>query len=203
MIYDRVQPTSSHDDNAHERLAVPGRRDFIKMGAAAGLLGLALPVLSSTEALALPGGSSWHVSLKHAHTGEHFNGVYRVGDTYLPEAFERINYILRDFRTAEAFPMDPRVIDVASIIQKRSACREPIQILSAYRSPKTNASLRKVSTGVAKNSYHMYGQALDIRVPGCTTNSLCKLAKKVRAGGVGYYPKSGFVHVDTGPVRYW
>lgn len=176
------------------------RRDVLRFGLA-GALAAALPVLVSEQAVAAPQ-SAWKVSFRHAHTGESFSGVYRVGDKYLPEAFERINYVLRDFRTGEAFPMDPRVLDIASRIQSKMGLNGPFEVLSGYRSPKTNAMLRRASTGVAKNSFHMYGQALDLRVAG-RTRKLRDTARGLRAGGVGYYPKSGFVHVDTGNIRAW
>ncbi|MCB1562110.1 MAG: DUF882 domain-containing protein [Alphaproteobacteria bacterium] len=176
------------------------RRDVLRFGLM-GALASALPLFASGPAQAASQ-AAWKVSFHHAHTGESFNGVYRVGDKYLPEAFERINYILRDFRTGEAFPMDPRVLDIASRIQAKMGLSTPFEVLSGYRSPKTNAMLRRVSTGVAKNSFHMYGQAMDLRVAG-RTRKLRDTAKSLRAGGVGYYPKSGFVHVDTGNIRTW
>jgi len=178
------------------------RRSVLKaglMGAAAA----AVPFIGASEAQARTGHDSWRVSFKQAHTGETFNGVYRVGNRYLPEAFERLNYVLRDFRTGEVFPMDPRVLDILSMVQSRSQTSEPFQLLSAYRSPKTNNNLRKASNGVAKNSFHMYGQALDIRNPGMSTKRLRNVAQGLKAGGVGYYPKSSFVHIDTGTVRSW
>lgn len=175
------------------------RRQMLGFGAA-GVLASIVP-LGSSEAQASQ--NTWRVAFRQAHTGETFNGVYRVGDRYLPEAFERLNYILRDFRTGEVFPMDPRVVDIMALVQKRANQREPIEILSGYRSPKTNAGLRKRTSGVAKNSFHMYGQALDMHIKGYRTSKLRDIARSIRAGGVGYYPKSGFIHVDTGAVRSW
>lgn len=180
--------------------AILDRRRVLKMGLA-GMLAASVPLLSNHKAFAR-GNTAWKVSFHQAHTGESFNGVYRVGDKYLPEAFERINYVLRDFRTGEAFPMDPRTIDILNQIQAKMGLDRPFEVLSGYRSPKTNAMLRRASTGVAKNSFHMYGQAIDIRVAG-KTRKLRDVAKSLRAGGVGYYPKSSFVHVDTGNVRSW
>lgn len=177
------------------------RRGVLKMGLA-GLLGSIVPILPSVEAKA-SGFSAWRVSLRHAHTGETFSGVYRVGNKYLPEAFERLNYVLRDFRTGEAFPMDPRVVDIVSMVQAKTRIAGPLEVLSGYRSPRTNAMLRKASNGVARNSFHMYGQAMDIRMPGYSSKKLRSVASALKAGGVGYYPKSNFVHVDTGKVRSW
>ncbi|MAF97530.1 MAG: twin-arginine translocation pathway signal sequence domain-containing protein [Micavibrio sp.] len=176
------------------------RREILKMGLC-GFVATATPFLLSTEAKA--SSSTWRTSFRNAHTGESFNGVYRVGNKYLPDAFERISYVLRDFRTGEVFPMDPRVVDIMTVIHKKTGMSTPVNILSGYRSPKTNANLRGATSGVAKNSFHMYGQALDIRVPGYKTSGIRKIAMGLKAGGVGYYPKSGFVHVDTGNVRSW
>ena len=176
------------------------RRTVLKYGLG-GFAALTTPLLSPAAALA----SSGHgrIKIKHAHTGEVFHGDYRVGNRYLPDAFERINYVLRDHRTGEAFPMDPRLIDIISHVQRRLKTNEPLQILSGYRSPRTNANLSRKTSGVAKNSFHMYGQALDIRMPGYNTRRLRDVAKSLRAGGVGYYARSDFVHVDTGSVRSW
>ena len=177
------------------------RRDVLKYGLV-GALASATPLLFSEGAHAA-GNSSWRARFRHAHTGESFNGVYRVGNKYLPEAFERINHVLRDHRTGEAFPMDPHVLDIMSMIQRKAGARNPIEIYSGYRSPKTNNGLRRASSGVAKNSFHMYGQALDIHIDGYSTAKLRNIAKSLRAGGVGYYPRSSFIHVDTGTVRSW
>jgi len=178
------------------------RRRLLKLGLA-GILGSVVPLIPVSKVGAASPYSPWRISFRHGHTGESFSGVYRVGDKYLPEAFERINYVLRDFRTRDVFPMDPRVIDLISMIHEKTGAKEPLEILSGYRSPKTNAMLRRASTGVAKNSYHMYGQAIDIRIPRYSTRKLRQVAVKMRAGGVGYYPRSDFVHVDTGKVRSW
>ena len=178
------------------------RREVLKTGLVGLLAGIApLAVPSQTEA-----GRAYaarRIAFRSAHTGESFSGVYRVGDKYLPEAFDRINYILRDIRTGEVFPMDPRVIDILSMVHQNSKSRKKFEILSGYRSPKTNAMLRRASSGVAKNSFHMYGQAIDVRLPDLRTSQLRQEARKLRAGGVGYYPRSNFVHVDTGQVRSW
>lgn len=176
------------------------RREILKLGLA-GTLATIVPLTFSTEAHASR--NTWRVAFKHAHTGESFNGVYRVGDKYIPDAFERMNYVLRDFRTGEVFPMDPRVIDIMSLVQRKAGQRTPMEVLSGYRSPKTNAGLRRNTSGVAKNSFHMYGQAIDMHIKGYSTRNLRKIAVGLRAGGVGYYPKSDFVHVDTGTVRSW
>ncbi|MCB1651441.1 MAG: DUF882 domain-containing protein [Alphaproteobacteria bacterium] len=175
-----------------------GRRDILKMGLI-GTLASTVPFLFVGEAKAAS--TPYRVNFTNTHTNETFNGVYRVGNKYLPQAFERINHILRDHRSGEVFPMDPRVIDIMAAVQRKA--RRPIEIFSGYRCPKTNARLRKASTGVAQNSFHMYGQALDMHINDFGTSNLRNIALGLKAGGVGYYPKSKFVHVDTGNVRTW
>ena len=140
------------------------------------------------------------------HTGESLDIVYRVGDTYLPEAIERLNYFLRDHNTQEVVDYDPKEFDVLHGVLER--LRRPngvIDVVCGYRTPETNAALRHGSpkTGVAEHSQHMEGHAIDIRVPGVSTVALRNAALSLHAGGVGYYPVSQFVHVDVGPVRQW
>ena len=177
------------------------RRDLLKAGMV-GALASALPVALIQDAEASTH-QEWRLRFKQAHTGEGFDGVYRVGDRYLPEAFEKLNYVLRDFRTGEVFPMDPHVLDIISMVQRKAGGNKTMRILSGYRSPKTNSRLRNASTGVAKNSFHMYGQAIDMNLEGVSARRVRDIAKSLRAGGVGYYRRSGFVHVDTGDVRSW
>jgi uncharacterized protein YcbK (DUF882 family) len=183
------------------------RREILKTGLI-GFLGMLPMMLLGPEAkaagMALPNSGTFDISFRHQHTGEGFSGTYRVGGKYLPEAFERINMVLRDFRTGDIFPIDPRTIDILYMIRKKAGrTNSPYEILSGYRSPKTNAMLSRVSTGVAKNSLHLTGQAIDMRIPTYSTRGIRDIARGLRAGGVGYYPDSNFVHVDTGKVRHW
>ncbi|MAM34764.1 MAG: twin-arginine translocation pathway signal sequence domain-containing protein [Micavibrio sp.] len=152
---------------------------------------------------AAPTDGRYTVNIVNKHTHERFEGLYRVGNEYLPEAFENINTTLRDHRTDEIFPIDPRVIDIAVALHKMTGTRRPFEIISGYRSPKTNAMLRSNSSAVAKKSLHMSGQALDIQVADVPISRLRDVAIKLKAGGVGYYPKSNFVHVDSGRFRTW
>lgn len=178
------------------------RRQVLKTGFVGMLAGVA-PLVLPVRAQAGRSYASHHVAFRNAYTGDSFSGVYRVGDRYLPDAFERINYVLRDIRTGEVFPMDPHLIDILSMLHQNSYSHEKFEVLSGYRSPKTNAMLRRTSSGVAENSLHMYGQAIDMRLPGLQTIELRNMAIGLRVGGVGYYPKSDFVHVDTGEVSIW
>lgn len=178
------------------------RRTFLKTGLTLSMAA-AMSVGSVSPALALPTGGEYRVNFKNSHTGEIFNGTYRVGNKYLPQAFERINYVLRDFRANEVFPIDPRAIDIVAIVHKMIGKNEPYSILSGYRNPQTNAMLREGSSGVAKHSLHMSGQAIDVRMEDVSPARIRDLAHKLKAGGVGYYPRSGFVHMDSGVYRTW
>jgi uncharacterized protein YcbK (DUF882 family) len=142
--------------------------------------------------------------LYHTHTGERIDIVYRRGDVFLPEAEEQLDYFLRDHRTGEVKHYDPRVFDILS--ELTAAVGRPgaeIQIICGYRTPWSNEFLRSHSAGVAKGSLHMQAQAIDIRIPGIDTLTLRNAALALGRGGVGYYPLSGFVHVDIGRVRTW
>ncbi len=183
------------------------KREILKHGLL-GFAGLAcVPAFIGTARastrLSIPDAGTFNIAFRNIHTGESFSGAYRVGDRYLPEAFNRINMVLRDFRTGEIFPIDPRVMDILCSVHYRTGTAEPFEVLSGYRSPKTNAMLRATTEGVALNSLHLTGQAIDIRLPGFSTSRLRDVGVGMRAGGVGYYPKSDFVHMDTGRVRTW
>jgi uncharacterized protein YcbK (DUF882 family) len=145
-----------------------------------------------------------HLRLYHTHTGEHIDIVYRRGSDYLPEAEAQLDHFLRDHRTGDIKHYDPRVFDILS--ELTDAVGHPgaeIDIICGYRSSWSNEFLRSKSQGVAKNSLHMQAHAIDIRIPGVNTLTLRDAALALHEGGVGYYPRSGFVHVDTGRVRTW
>jgi uncharacterized protein YcbK (DUF882 family) len=141
--------------------------------------------------------------LHHLHTGETLNSVYFADGRYLPEGLRAITHHLRDWRVDRARPVDPELLDLLWALRQRLGSTAPVQVVCGYRSPETNAMLRRASYGVARNSLHMRGMAIDLRVPGCSLHNLRRAAMSLRRGGVGYYPASGFVHVDTGSVRYW
>ncbi len=143
------------------------------------------------------------ISLSNAHTGEKFRGEYWFGGEYLPQAFSEIKSVMRDHRTNETFPIDPRLMDVLFVLRHRLANQAAFEVFSGYRSPSTNALLRETSNGVARGSLHMQGQAVDINLPGTRLSHLERSAITLKAGGVGFYPKSDFVHVDTGRTRTW
>lgn len=166
---------------------------------------LASPAIAAVRMPTNTGSASYRIAFRNGHTGESFNGVYRVGNKYLPDAFDQINHVLRDFRTGEEFPIDPRSIDILYMLHHKIGSPKNFEVLSGYRSPTTNSMLREASarSGVARNSLHMVGQAIDLRVGGYSTKRIRDAAIDLRAGGVGYYPSSDFVHVDSGKVRHW
>jgi uncharacterized protein YcbK (DUF882 family) len=148
----------------------------------------------------------YKLRMSNLHTGESLEIVYRVGKTYIPEALEKLNYFLRDHNTQDVSNYDPKEFDVLHAMMSRlGRLNGEIDIVCGYRTPETNAALRRNApwTGVAEHSQHMEGHAIDIRVPGVSTVQLRNAALSLHAGGVGYYPVSQFVHVDVGPVREW
>ena len=137
------------------------------------------------------------------HTGEELNTVYYADGHYMPDALAQARRVLRDWRNNEEHVMDAHLFDVLHAISDRVKAKGPFQILSGYRSKATNAMLHSHSEQVAQHSQHMLGKALDIVLPGVDLTHLRQAALSLKAGGVGFYPKSGFVHVDVGPVRQW
>lgn len=143
------------------------------------------------------------LALKNLHTGESLRANYWAGGEYLSEEMQQVDHVLRDHRSGESHPMDPKLIDTLYVIQQLVGVDGPYHVISGYRSPASNAQLRASSSGVARNSFHMQGRAIDICLPGCELKHLRDAALSLRAGGVGYYPGSNFIHVDTGKVRHW
>jgi uncharacterized protein YcbK (DUF882 family) len=143
------------------------------------------------------------LSMLNTHTGEYLDATYWAEGEYQTSEIKAINHLLRDHRTGEVCRMDNELFDLLNILHKKMDSNEAFEIISGYRSPVTNAALRQISSGVAKKSLHMEGKAIDIRLPGCELSDLRKAAIACQAGGVGYYPKSDFIHVDTGTVRCW
>ncbi|MEE4184318.1 MAG: DUF882 domain-containing protein [Gammaproteobacteria bacterium] len=139
----------------------------------------------------------------HTHTGEKSAVTYFAAGRYLPDALDEVSTLLRDFRTGAVFPIDATLLDFVHVVQGMTGSRAAVEIISGYRSPETNARLRQTTTGVARRSFHMRGQALDIRLNDTDSRALRDAAVAARLGGVGYYPASDFVHLDTGPVRSW
>lgn len=162
--------------------------------------GLAAPVLISSKAHAAQTRS---VSFESLHTGERLKAVYWAEGDYVPEALGRVDWVLRDHRNNLVHRIDPRLLDLLDRLRRTLGTTEPYQVISGYRSPASNSMLAAASTGVARNSLHQQGVAIDIRVPGVPLARLRDAAKSLQAGGVGYYARSDFVHVDIGRVRSW
>lgn len=187
----------------HRRVvsAAPTRRQLIG-GAITGGAALALPL----PALAATG--EWRLAIRNVHTNESVDAVFARDGRFVPAGIDELNHGLRDWRTGEATTMDRRLL--ALLVQLRERLDLPgnrkIDLISGYRSPKTNAALRAAGgshTGVASQSQHMLGKASDIMVSGVSLDRLHAAALSLGGGGVGYYPRDGFVHVDTGRVRRW
>lgn len=143
------------------------------------------------------------LSLVSTHTGERAEVRYFEGGQYRAASLQQLDHLLRDHRTGDVAQMDPKLFDQLHALALRAGRPPHYQIISGYRSPASNENLRKASTGVATRSLHMDGRAIDVRLPGCPTAKLRDLALEMKAGGVGYYAKSDFLHLDTGRVRYW
>ncbi|HEV8016748.1 MAG TPA: YcbK family protein [Stellaceae bacterium] len=179
------------------------RRDVLGFVAAAAT-GLIAAANFATPALALPRGPAKRVlAFHHLHTGESLDLVYWADGQYLPDATHRIALLLRDFRNDEIHPIDPKLLDLLARLRGTLRSASPYLVIGGYRSPETNEMLQETTEGVASNSLHMVGQAIDLRVPGRALSAVRRAAIGMKAGGVGYYPHSDFVHVDVGPVRHW
>tara|TARA_R110002094_G_scaffold138117_1_gene129564 strand:- start:865 stop:1296 length:432 start_codon:yes stop_codon:yes gene_type:complete len=138
-----------------------------------------------------------------SRTGETLDMVYWIEGEYIPEALEEINTFFRDWRTDTSHRIDTRAIDILAATQNLLESDEPYLLLSGYRSPETNAMLRRRSRGVARNSRHMIGQAADVRLRSRSVSQVARAAIACNAGGVGRYSRSNFTHMDCGPVRTW
>ena len=177
------------------------RRNFLSLMLWAGLMSY-----SSKSALAsiddiLPAERS--LSLYNPLTAESFDGVFWRNGSYDPEALKNINYLMRDIHSDATKQIDKDLLDLIFSISIKINPQKPFHVICGYRTPETNALLLKRNKSAAKNSYHMKGQAVDIRLPGFKTSVLRKAAYKLKRGGVGYYPRHRFVHIDVGPARYW
>lgn len=209
--------TAKTDSGRDPALILP-RRDFLRMGAtvavAAGTMGLT-SLIAAEDAMAAEtvrrseilagefGGGPRTLSFRNTHTGESLTTTYWKGGSYEQAALDEINYILRDFRSGDVHPINRGLLNVLSVLKQKMNSSEPVNIISGYRSPRTNSMLRARSEGVARRSYHLRGMAIDLRLPGLSTAGIARTARQLSVGGVGYYDDSDFVHVDVGPVRTW
>jgi uncharacterized protein YcbK (DUF882 family) len=148
-------------------------------------------------------GETRSLAMYNPHTGESIDLVYCENGYYVPGALQEVNHFFRDFRANLIKPIDPRLLDLLHSIRQSSDSTKPFNLVSGYRSPQTNAMLAAQYEGVARHSMHIEGKAADINLPGRQLSILQRIALAMRFGGVGYYPQSGFVHVDTGRIRHW
>jgi len=176
-----------------------GRRSFLRAGGAALVGGLDCPSL----ALADVSKGVRSLAFNNIHTGEHMQFDYWEKGAYVPDALMAINHLLRDYRNNEIHVIEPKLLDLLTLLHAKLESAAPFQVISGYRSPATNAMLHAESHGVAAKSLHMQGMAIDIRLADRALDVLHATASKLRLGGVGYYPGPDFVHVDVGRVRYW
>jgi uncharacterized protein YcbK (DUF882 family) len=174
------------------------RRGFLTSVAGAALTLAAPRVIASAAPI-----RDRELSFYNTHTGEKLSATFWSDGEYLDDGIEQINWILRDHRADSATPIDPRLLDLLHQLQAKVEQHGELHIISGYRSPATNKMLNKKSSGVAKRSYHMLGKAIDVRMPGFDTSQLHKAAISLKGGGVGYYARSNFVHLDVGRVRNW
>ena len=196
------------------------RRSFLKLSIfGAALLAVPHKVFASLEEVSAPGliTPGWReeaalilepceerrLHLYSTNTGETFNRVYWADGDYIPEALAEVNHLLRDYRANEIKEIDPNLLDLLFHLNHKLECDSPYHVISGYRTPKTNAMLRKRNRKVARNSLHMAGMAVDLRVPDVNVKNICSAALEMRGGGVGYYARRGFVHLDVGDVRTW
>jgi uncharacterized protein YcbK (DUF882 family) len=150
-------------------------------------------------------GDTRTISLHHVHTGEDITVTFKRDGRYDEAALEKLNWFLRDWRREQEIRMDPHLIDLIWEVQRETGSNEPVWVVCGYRSPETNAMLRRRSGGVARFSQHMLGHAMDFYIPGVPLEELRVIGLRLQRGGVGFYPTSGspFVHMDTGGVRHW
>lgn len=143
------------------------------------------------------------LTLSNLNTGESIKAEFFDGKRYIKDELARLNHFFRDYRANKVKVIDPLLFDQLFRLQALLQTRKPVQLISGYRSQHTNAELRSHSRGVAKQSYHTKGQAMDFRIEGISLSNVRKAAMSMHTGGVGYYPRSNFVHIDIGPVRHW
>lgn len=178
-----------------------GRRRVLAFGLGAAALAIASPLKGALAALPQSGERTLRFDV--LRTSEKIAATYWRNGRYDKGALKDIDYVLRDARTGDVAPMDTNLLDLLVELHHRTGSRKAFQIISGYRSPKTNAMLASASGGVAKHSLHMEAKAIDIRLGDVALSDLRQAALGMKAGGVGYYKKSDFVHVDTGRVRQW
>ncbi|MER2555925.1 MAG: YcbK family protein [Candidatus Competibacter denitrificans] len=190
-----LQPSSKQNAEQPEI----NRRKFLKWTIASTSSLLLAPELLNAAFL-----NERYLFFYNPNTSETVRRVYWTPrDGYVQESISEISWALRDHHNNQVKSFDPGVLDQLYALQLQLGLGNPVNVISGYRSPSTNGMLCESRRGVARNSYHMQAMAMDVRVPGGRNSELCRAARSLGAGGVGYYPRSNFVHIDSGPVRYW
>lgn len=192
--------TPMHDSNPS--LTHGSARRTLLRASTAGALSLCGAALGLPAVAATPAAVD-RIALLNTHTGERLNLPYREHGQVVAESQRAVEHLLRDHRNDEQHPIDPLLIDQLLALRRQFALAAPFHVVSGYRSPQTNARLAAASGGVARNSLHLQGRAIDIRVPGLELRTLRQAALALGRGGVGYYARSDFVHLDSGRRRHW
>ncbi len=192
---DNFSNNNCQKDFANRRLILKG----LLFGTAVAASGFSGIVKASADSLKLPRKLAFY----NLHTEEKLMMTYFEEGQYVSGAIKELNYLLRDHRSGDVYDMDPALYDLLFDLQSSLGGNKTFQVISGFRSPATNAMLHKKSHGVATKSLHMQGKAIDIRVEGVESKVLQQASIALKRGGVGYYKKSNFVHIDTGNVRYW
>ncbi|PJF10767.1 DUF882 domain-containing protein [Pseudorhodobacter sp. MZDSW-24AT] len=173
------------------------------LGAFAATLVVAAPTYSNAFGLLRGAGDIRRIRMYSGRTGESIDTIYWIEGKYIPEVMKEINHFMRDWRSNDVTNIDARTVDIMAAAHRLMDVKEPYMMLSGYRSPRTNAMLRSQSSGVARNSLHLKGQAADLRLKSRSVGQMAKAAAACASGGVGRYSRSNFVHMDCGPVRTW
>lgn len=177
------------------------RRGLLRAFAATAVI--AAPTFSKAAGLLRGAGDVRRITMYSGRTGERLDAIYWIEGEYLGEVMTEITGFMRDWRNGETITIDTRTVDIMAAAHNLMDVNEPYMLLSGYRSPQTNAMLRSNSSGVARNSLHMRGQAADLRLESRSVSQMARAAESCTAGGVGRYPGSNFVHMDCGTVRHW
>ncbi|MBL0941788.1 MAG: YcbK family protein [Alphaproteobacteria bacterium] len=184
------------DENHQDELAMISRRKLLTTGCALIAGAVFLPKVVLARPNLVKKASEKLIHFYNTHTGEFFKGVYWINGHFIPEALSDLNYLLRDWRTNEKIAINPKLFDMLHKLSFSLGTKKPLEIICGYRTSQTNEKLRQAKSGIAKRSRHLTGDAIDFRAPGIDLKDLRKAALLEKAGGVGYYPKSGFIHVD-------
>lgn len=193
-----IQYKTRRDAGASQSPESMARRRLLGAGA-----GLAAGVLLGPAWAAAATAGERRLKFLNLHTGERLAAVYHADGARIETECRAIDRVLRDFRTGEVARIDRDLLDMLYLLQQKVDTPGEFHVISGYRSPKTNEKLRAAGRGVVKGSLHTQARAIDIRLPGCALADLRKAALALERGGVGYYPRSDFIHIDTGRVRFW